>query len=267
MLPTNRDADANKFRIVRLSLGILTALFIASFSSIAYGQISHLEIGAANYSGKTSEKRFFVLESTLTDLIHRFGPTGVVYLNDIDTKGLNEAVAHANSWLDARGLKEIQIVALPGDSNSIEVPKVKTANLTNPGRSQLPGVEFGLEASIKTVEALETIAQKSETGLRISTYFWDGISSGMRILDSMVSEDSSLYRSNKKGLPYYYDDGKHSSQVPGSANVPATRVFYLVSRTLINQPRKCERIFRNRNKAEEIFRRLTPARMNISGYQ
>lgn len=199
----------------------LLSFFLAA--PFAWGDILHLELGAANYHTPNQQapttKKFKVLELIALELVELYGPRGVIYLNDRNTQGLQAAESHLRAFLDARGYTEVTIQLRPGDFNKIELPRVKSMNLTNPGRSMLPSygdpifemlmemelemnpkIEATLEhlANNETVKNLTRLARKSQTGVAINTYFFGSL---MR-LQSMLPKDYSIIHLGT-GLPYY----------------------------------------------------------------
>jgi hypothetical protein len=220
-----------RLKMVRFYL--LALLFVIIVPIPAPAQISHLELGAANYGAEYGEgaKRFEILEHTVLDLIKNYGPRGVIYLNDIDRSGLNLAVDHLAKWLTEKGLVDISIVSLLGDYSRIRLPEVKSAHLSNPGADQLPSAWAGI-FNHHIVRDLERVALQSETGLKITSYFTEGDQAyvpriadyaQVTVLKKISSSGYEYHLPNGEDWRTYYDESR-------SINASHTSTFLLISK-------------------------------------
>ena len=206
--------------------------------------IVHLELGAANYQAQDEgrpnyPKRWHILEKTFERLIEKYGPSGKIYLNDLDQTGLEEVVEFSKKWLAERGYDRIEIVELVGDYNLIQLPsRVKTAHLSHPAPGQLTG--FGYETvdylgisnwGKHTVRTYIRIAQGSETGLKITTLYtakpMNLIPRLREIVTQYGNDEIKLVETGKIGLGYYDDLGTAGKKSQLSNR--NTRVFYIKS--------------------------------------
>ena len=192
----------------QISLLIFCLLIWAPDS--VWAHIAHLELGAANYGDEygTSENQLKVLEDTFTDLITAYGPRGVIYINDIDPRGVDLTVKHMNKWLAEKGISEIQLIALPGDYNKILIPDVTSAHLSNPGRDQLPSALATRTSNKNTVSHLERIASHSKTGLKITTYFHNGPKNPINLLQK-YSSNFVIEFVEDSGYEYFTPEGEY----------------------------------------------------------
>lgn len=187
--------------ILKKILILIITFICMSFSINA--QIMHLEIGAANYSADsgTSRERFLILEDTAEKLIEEFGPSGTIYLNDIDESGLDFAKAHLDSWLFEEGYTEINVEVIVGDYTKTDFPRVKTAHMKNPDYTQLP---TGIDKNIASLEnrevldALERLALNSEGGLIITSEYNTIMSP-----ENWPLSNSNFKKTGKLGFAYY----------------------------------------------------------------
>lgn len=111
--------------------------------------------------------------------MQQYGAKGIIYLNDIDSYGLELAVEHLRNWLIVNDYSEIQVIGLHGDYNSIELPKVNSAHLSNPDLLQLPR-HTSERKNRDIVKRLVEIADGSESGLTIAASY--SISQGAAVL-------------------------------------------------------------------------------------
>jgi len=190
------------------------ALIALTIPTLATAEISHLELGAANYSAEEGNdpKRFLTLERTTRKLIRMFGREGIIYLNDIDPSGLTLCAEHMRNWLQERGYENVRIVELPGNYTQIELPKVKTALLNHPDTSQINRRD------------LRRVAEFSETGLTVITGHRDlythnnaGFNDHEGIVDWIVD-------TKKRGDEYFYPDGNQDHGAVGYKH-PVYRIF------------------------------------------
>lgn len=193
--------------ILNLFLSILlshTSVFAAPDST--KGGWSHLELGAANYGAtppKTREKglqgpihedQYKVLYETVESFVSSRGSKGTVYLNDLDAPNVHFAATKLRAYLEARGLKRVQVVELPGDFTKIDLPKVQTAHLKNP--------EKGLFYVDNISRSLQRIADVSESGLMIQTYFES------QMLEQLNPKEVRLSQRLGDGDAYLFPSGK-----------------------------------------------------------
>lgn len=154
----------------------VSILFITLITKIDFAKsaINHLELGAANYAASfgDSEHRFDFLKQTVTEIIARDGKKGIIYLNDIEPTGLKLAQKALRAWFKENGYHQIKIVTLLGDYNTVELPKVHSAHLGNPGTNQLPALEYQSRMNKRIVNGLKRLALVSETGLSITSYYY-----------------------------------------------------------------------------------------------
>lgn len=191
-------------------LSFLVFLGVFHFSDAA---IRHLELGAANYSPRlgSSPEKFRYLEEVVADLVEVFGPSGVIYLNDMDEDGLELASSHLSAWLQARGLTKIEVRSLAGNYFEIDFEPVTTANLSNPGINQLLGFmptdamspARRKEKFQKNRDSLERLASVSETGLTIISYYREAVEALMKTAQSVRVESTGAY-----GYHYAMPDGR-----------------------------------------------------------
>ena len=195
----------SSFRLLLLAFTLLAA-------APALARISHLELGVANivpgYVGTAPDQRFLILRRVGRDLINRYGKTGVIYLNDVDRRGLAQAAAYMREWLDSVDAREVEVFTLPGDYGRIALPPVTTINLNNPSHEQLPRSPSE-DRDVEIARRLEKIARHSRTGLRINTYFYDD----MRYLGRLLSPGAKLEETGERPYPYIYPDGRTASEV------------------------------------------------------
>ena len=214
-------------------------VFVITVQVLFYGlsagaQISHLELGAANYGSEygTSEKQFLVLEQTFKDLIKKFGPTGVIYLNDLSDTDLKVVHEWTLKWLTDNNYLGIKIVDLPGNYNEVDVPMVKTAHLTNPELIQLVGKwNYALDEKSQLVSKLEKIAEHSETGLAITTYFYSKENPGIWDIPRFL-KNSLLMPTGKKGYYYYYGNGDDPKNVHRDLETSEPLIFLILPRNI-----------------------------------
>lgn len=217
-----------KTRKNSLSIALLALLGLL-ISLTALANIKHLELGAANYGPDqgVSPNRYKVLDETLADLINEYGTQGTIYLNDIDSVGLDMAAGHVEEWLRARGLTHIEVKLLPGDYTRIKLPQVKSLHLSNPGNDQIPTPEKSEQRNQELVEAFERIAAHSETGMRISSFYYWPHHNYISVLMSLV-KDSVFIATGEKGYMYYTPDG--TDRILGGNTPPESKTFILISK-------------------------------------
>jgi hypothetical protein len=93
------------------------------------------------------------------------------------------------------------VESLPGDYNLIPLPEVNTMNMTNPMIGQLPSESTCLEDCIPDrdmAKAIARLAARSQTGLRINTYFRYEIAELKHHLPP-----GAVYELPGSGLPYF----------------------------------------------------------------
>jgi hypothetical protein len=163
----------------------LMTFFVIAFAGSAQAAISHIEWAASNYAGVhpgDPQKQFSSLRASLDELLLINVPEGVIYINDIDQKGLIAAIDFAGHYLTAKGIPVsyevfatlgedvppprhgIVLVSYPGDLFTIPVPHTETANLRNPeptmvllellresGRHRLAEMAYGARRGLNIV--------------------------------------------------------------------------------------------------------------------
>lgn len=223
------------FRCLMIGRRLLFFISLWWLAPSAQGEISHLELGAANYEMAYGHhpKRFLVLELTAVDLIKTYGSEGVIYLNDFHEDSLEMAAEHLRSWLIQKGYQNIKVKTLPGDYHFIDIPYVKSAHLSNPDARQFPTCEHP-EVNQLITDRLELIANRSESGLRITTDLTAGKEDCVADLKKNLSQRAEINLISESGYPYYFPDGKSLDEkkmgVPSALQVEntQTKTFQLV---------------------------------------
>lgn len=208
----------------------LLAVLCFAFGPIAGAEILHTEFGVANYNSYrygNSERRFTVLAKTMSRLVEQFGPTGTIYLNDIDPVGLAEAFMFAKRWVSEHGV-QIKLVALPGDYARIALPFVKTAHLTNPESDQLGDPFVDIEVSQDRVRVLENLAATSQSGLKITTYFNSGPQNCISVTRQLLSPKSIMTELAEKPLEYFFPRGARAMEMDQDYDY-TSKVYRLVT--------------------------------------
>jgi hypothetical protein len=194
----------------------------------APAQISHLEVGAANYdvSDGSSPNRFKILELTAEDLIREYGPSGKIILNDGFPEALNMAANHLRTWLARQGYRDIEVETLLADYNAMEPPPVKTANLSNPGSDQLPVFEEQ-PMNEYIVRGLVNLARGSASGLKITSYYVNGNFDFVGEIRRYLGADMELLKINDNGYPYFHPAGLDLSKMDLPFGVERTSTYIL----------------------------------------
>lgn len=203
-------------------------------ASAAEAQILHLELGAANYEADAGDHptRFLVLEQTVTDLIQKYGNSGTIYLSDAHEDGLELAGKHLEKWLQTQGQSQIKVILLPGNYLDMELPHVKTTHLTNPDADQLPTHDIQ-EINDYIIKNLQKIAENSETGLLITTYFTEKPFDHIWTLPDFLGEGYELKEVKSSGYIYHFPTGQTLDDLKSEGNRMAMDFVSSESRSFV----------------------------------
>lgn len=229
-------------------LGILALAFSFIAVKPAHSEISHLELGAANYYADSGDHpdRFKILELTVQDLIAKYGESGTIYLNDIIPEGLMLACGHLREWLELHRYSKIQVIPLVGNYFEIDLPIVKTAHLSNPDFDQLPvfdrfSVIDAAKLNARMTRRLEEISDLSETGLTITTYMHHHRENPIAKLSRQLSHDFLMLQTRSNGYPYFFSNGRTLEWYKNDGNAEAalferteTATFTLFNRRMFS---------------------------------
>lgn len=117
----------------------------------------HLELGAANYDLESdgcyaNEKQHTLLFRTIDEKIASLGPKGILYLNDLDEKGLNRAALSAEKYIkNKHPCCRIAVRTILGSYYNCPLPqeRLNSIHLKNPERYVLESFLYNHEERIR----------------------------------------------------------------------------------------------------------------------
>lgn len=169
---------------------------------------THIEFGAGNYGADglvdqetfdRKDAQYQVLYDEVDAQVKAHGAEGTIYLNDLKSDYADYAKAKVEAHCRKMGYTGVHVKTLVGDFTLIRfpMPQVDSAHLHNP--------EPALFA-VANPEDFQRVANRSKTGLHITTYAWQEI-------DRLVNKGVEVKLTNAHAPAYRYPDGRTMEEI------------------------------------------------------